>query len=77
MKHNQKRFPAIAMFLFATMGCINEKLSEPEGTVIVATLDETSEELPETRVSISEETLPNAGKIYYYWNPELLLVNRI
>lgn len=69
MKHNQKRFPAIAMLLFATMGCINEKLSEPEGTVIVATLDETSEELPETRVSISEETLPNAGKIYYYWNP--------
>ena len=69
MKNYQMRFAAMAMLLFATVGCINESLSEPEGPIVMATLDEASEELPETRVSISEETLPNTGKIYYYWSP--------
>ena len=73
--HNQMRFAAAAaMLLFAATGCLKENFYDPSdvpnGPKIIATIDETSEEACETRVSISEETSPTTGKIYYYWTPE-------
>lgn len=73
--HNQMRFAAAAaMLLFAATGCLKENFYDPAGTsygpTITASIDEASEEGLETRVSISEETLPTTGKIYYYWTPE-------
>lgn len=73
--HNQMRFAAAtAMLLFAATGCLKENFYDPSdvtnGPRIVATIDEASEEACETRVSISDETLPTSGKIYYYWTPE-------
>lgn len=73
--HNQMRFAAAAaMLLFAATGCLKENFYDPSdvtnGPRIVATIDEASEEACETRVSISEETSPTSGKIYYYWTPE-------
>ena len=73
--HNQMRFAAAAaMLLFAATGCLKENFYDPSdvsnGPKIIATIDEASEEACETRVSISEETLPTSGKIYYYWTPE-------
>ena len=73
--HNQMRFAAAAaMLLFAATGCLRENFYDPSdvlsGPKIIATIDEASEEACETRVSISEETLPTSGKIYYYWTPE-------
>lgn len=64
----------MAMLLFAAAGCIKENLYDPSGMThgptIEATIDEATEESCETRVSISEETSPTSGKIYYYWTPE-------
>lgn len=64
----------MAMLLFAATGCIKENLYDPSGMTngptIEATIDEVTEESCETRVSISEETSPTSGKIYYYWTPE-------
>lgn len=64
----------MAMLLFAAAGCIKENLYDPSGMTngptIEATIDEVTEESCETRVSISEETSPTSGKIYYYWTPE-------
>lgn len=73
--HNQMRFAAAtAMLLFAATGCLRENFYDPSdvsnGPKIIATIDEASEEACETRVSISEETSPTSGKIYYYWTPE-------
>lgn len=73
--HNQMRFAAAAaMLLFAATGCLKENFYDPSdvsnGPKIIATIDEASEEACETRVSISNETLPTSGKIYYYWTPE-------
>ena len=73
--HNQMRFAAAAaMLLFAATGCLRENFYDPSdvssGPKIIATIDEASEEACETRVSISDETLPTSGKIYYYWTPE-------
>lgn len=73
--HNQMRFAAAAaMLLFAATGCLKENFYDPSdvsnGPKIIATIDEASEEACETRVSISDETLPTSGKIYYYWTPE-------
>lgn len=73
--HNQMRFAAAAaMLLFAATGCLKENFYDPSdvsnGPKIIATIDEASEEACETRVSISEETSPTSGKIYYYWTPE-------
>ena len=73
--HNQMRFAAAAaMLLFAATGCLKENFYDPAGTsygpTITASIDEASEDGLETRVSISEETLPTTGKIYYYWTPE-------
>lgn len=73
--HNQMRFAAAAaMLLFAATGCLKENFYDPAGTsygpTITASIDEVSEDGLETRVSISEETLPTTGKIYYYWTPE-------
>ena len=62
------------MLLFAATGCLKENFYDPAGTsygpTITASIDEASEDGLETRVSISEETLPTTGKIYYYWTPE-------
>ena len=73
--HNQMRFAAAAaMLLFAATGCLRENFYDPSdvsnGPKIIATIDEASEEACETRVIVSEETLPTSGKIYYYWTPE-------
>ena len=74
--HNQMRFAAAAaMLLFAATGCLKENFYDPSdltsGPRIIATIDEASEEsCEETRVSVSEETSPTSGKIYYYWTPE-------
>ena len=73
--HNQMRFAAAtAMLLFAATGCLRENFYDPSdvsnGPKIIATIDEASEEACETRVSISEETLPTSGKLYDYRTPE-------
>ena len=73
--HNQMRFAAAAaMLLFAATGCLKENYYDPSdvtsGPRIIATIDEAAEDSCETRVSISDETLPTSGKIYYYWTPE-------
>lgn len=64
----------MAMLSFAATGCIKENLYDPSGMkngpTITATIDEATEDAFETRVSVSEETSPTTGKIYYYWTPE-------
>ena len=73
--HNQMRFAAIAMLLFAATGCIEENLYNPagisDGPTISATIEGPEENETDTRVSVSlEETSATGGKLYFYWDPK-------